>query len=77
MQTREAQRSRKTIKEMRGLQDIPRFLGKDSLKLRTQQVNNILKTGEWPKDYIDFVTTVLKKKPKAVKIQASHMQQRQ
>jgi hypothetical protein len=33
----------------------------------TQLVNNIQETGEWPKDYIDFVTTVLKKKPNAIK----------
>jgi hypothetical protein len=63
----------KVIKKMRdkkatGDDDVPvealKLLGDDVLNLMTQLINNIYKSGEWPKDFTE-VTMVILKKPKA------------
>lgn len=34
--------------------DVFKFLGKICLKIRTQQMNNVYETGEWPKDFTEI-----------------------
>jgi hypothetical protein len=66
----------KAIKEMRdkkatGHDDVPgnvlRLLAQDGLRQMTQLINNVYKSGEWPKYFIEFTMIALKKKPKATK----------
>jgi hypothetical protein len=67
----------KVVKEMRdkkatrGDEDVPaealKLLGDDGLSIMTQLINNIYKSGEWPKDFIEVTMTASKKRPKARK----------
>jgi len=34
--------------------DVFKFVGEICLKIRTQQMNNIYETGEWPKDFTEI-----------------------
>ena len=57
---------KKTIKAT-GDDDVPgdvlKVVGENSLKIMTQLINNIYRTGEWPKDFTDV--TVIALMPKA------------
>jgi hypothetical protein len=44
-----------------------KLLGDDGLNVLTQLINNIYKSGEWPKDFTEVTMVALKKKPKARK----------
>jgi len=66
----------KAIKEMRnkeatGDDDVPAYvlklLGDSGLKIITKLINTIYETGEWPKDFMEVIMIVLKKKPQATK----------
>jgi hypothetical protein len=52
--------------------DLVKLFREDSLSTVTQQINNIYKTGEWPKNFTEVTVIVLKKKPKATKCSESH-----
>jgi hypothetical protein len=58
-------------KNATGCDDVPvealEFLGDDGFNLLTQLINNIYKSGEWPKDFTEVTMVALKKKPKARK----------
>jgi hypothetical protein len=43
------------------------WLKKPDLRLKTQLINNIYVTGEWPRDFIEVTMIALKQKPKATK----------
>ena len=43
-----------------------KLLGEGDLRIMTQLISNIYKTGQWPKDFTE-VTTIALKKPKAMK----------
>lgn len=47
--------------------DILKFWGETGLRIRTQLMNSIYETGEWPMDFTEIKMTALNKKPKATK----------
>jgi hypothetical protein len=48
-------------------EDVLKLLGEDALRIMTQLINNLYKTGESPKDFTEVTMIALKKKPKATK----------
>jgi len=65
----------KAIKEMRNKKatdddvpgDVLKLLGGGGLKIMMKLINNIYKTGEWPKDFTEVTMIALKTKPQATK----------
>jgi hypothetical protein len=74
MQTRSA--AEKAIKEMRvkkatGDDDVPaevlELLGEDGLRIVTQLISHLHETGQWHKDFTEFIMLALKNKKGATK----------
>jgi hypothetical protein len=66
----------KSIKEIRNKKatgdddvsgDVLKLFGEGGLKIMTKLINTIYETGNWPKNFTEFIMIALKKKPQSTK----------